>query len=217
MEHVNKIGIRIESQDLPDISKKPSLIAVRVIERYGDGLCFAKTFNPSLQKVCAQNKERSFMGEAPSIATLLQAYPEKQVSAWIMDQLENLNDFTGVNGKIDTNQMIELAGIIETEYYFLKASELLLFFHMLKGGSFGVFYGNVDPMMISRALIDFKVYRRQQLEAYDREIQRKKRDEQWEEWGRKAVPCPEYLTLAKAFSENIQKDDSNIPVNGKEN
>ena len=155
------------------------------------------------------------MGEAPSIATLLQAYPEKQVFAWIMAQLENLNDFTGVNGKIDTNQMIELAGIIETEYYFLKASELLLFFHMLKGGAFGVFYGNVDPMMISRALIDFKVYRRQQLEAYDREIQRKKREEQWEEWGRKAVPCPEHLTLAKAFSENIQKDDSNIPVNGK--
>ena len=193
----------------------PSPIAVRVIERYGDGLCFTKTFNPSLQKVCAQNKERSFMGEAPSIATLLQAYPEKQVFAWIMAQLENLNDFTGVNGKIDTNQMIELAGIIETEYYFLKASELLLFFHMLKGGAFGVFYGNVDPMMISRALIDFKVYRRQQLEAYDREIQRKKREEQWEEWGRKAVPCPEHLTLAKAFSENIQKDDSNIPVNGK--
>lgn len=190
---------------MPDISKKPSLIAVRVIERYGDGLCFAKTFNPSLQKVCAQNKERSFMGEAPSIATLLQAYPEKQVSAWIMAQLENLNDFTGVNGKIDTNQMIELAGIIETEYYFLKASELLLFFHMLKGGSFGVFYGNVDPMMISRALIDFKVYRRQQLEAYDREIQRKKREEQWEEWGRKAVPCPEHLTISQGFFREYPK------------
>lgn len=190
---------------MPDISRRPSPIATKVIERYGDGLRFAQIFNPSLQKVCAQNRERSFLGEAPSIAALLQAYPEKQVFAWIMAQLENLNDFTGVNGKIEPNQMIELAGIIETEYYFLKASELLLFFHMLKSGSFGVFYGNVDPIMISRALLDFKAYRRQQLEIYDREIQRKKREEEWAKWERNAVPCPKHLLLAKQFVEDQQK------------
>lgn len=174
-----------------------------MIERYGDGLKFAKTFNPSLQNVCAQNRERSFLGEAPSIAALLRTYPEKQVLAWIMALLENLNDFTGVNGKIEPNQMIELAGIIETEYYFLKASELLLFFHMLKGGSFGVFYGNVDPMVISRALIEFKAYRRQQLETYDREIQQKKRQEEWAKWERNAVLCPEHLSLAREYAEEL--------------
>ncbi|WP_262349900.1 DUF6633 family protein [Parabacteroides johnsonii] len=204
MEHVNKTEIRAANQNLPDISGKRSPVAMKVISLYGNGLQFAKTFNPSLQKVCALNKERSFLGEAPSIAALLQAYPEKQVFAWIMAQLENLNDFSGVNGKIGPGQMIEVAGIIETEYYFLKASELLLFFHMLKGGEFGVFYGNIDPVVICRALIEFKAYRRQQLEIYDREIQRKKREEQWAEWERKAVPCPAHLKLAKAFVEEVQ-------------
>ena len=204
MEHVNKTEIQTANQNLPDISKKRSPVAMKVLSRYGNGLQFAKTFNPSLQKVCALNKERSFLGEAPSIAALLQAYPEKQVFAWIMAQLENLNDFSGVNGKIEPGQMIEVAGIIETEYYFLKASELLLFFHMLKGGEFGVFYGNIDPVVICRALIEFKAYRRQQLEIYDREIQRKKREEQWAEWERNAVPCPVHLKLAKAFVEEIQ-------------
>lgn len=177
---------------------------MKVISRYGNGLQFAKTFNPSLQKVCALNKERSFLGEAPSIAALLRAYPEKQVSAWIMAQLENLNDFSGVNGKIGPGQMVEVVGIIETEYYFLKASELLLFFHMLKGGEFGVFYGNIDPVVICRALIEFNAYRRKRLEFYDREIQLKKREEKWAEWERNAVPCPAHLKLVKAFVEEVQ-------------
>lgn len=191
---------------MPDISKTLSPIAIKVIERYGDGLKFAKTFNPSLQKVCAQNRERSFLGEAPSIAALLRTYPEKQVFAWIMAQLENLNDFAGVNGKIEPNQMIELAGIIETEYYFLKASELLLFFHMLKGGSFGVFYGNVDPMVISSSLIEFKTYRRQQLEIYDREIQRKRREEEWAKWEQNAIPCPEHCQLAGNYIKQLEPE-----------
>lgn len=191
---------------MPDISKTLSPIAIKVIERYGDGLKFAKIFNPSLQKVCAQNRERSFLGEAPSITALLRTYPEKQVFAWIMAQLENLNDFTGVNGKIEPNQMIELAGIIETEYYFLKASELLLFFHMLKGGSFGIFYGNVDPMMISRALIDFKSYRRQQLETYEREMKQQKQQEERDRWQKNAVPCPAHCKLARNYIEQLEPE-----------
>lgn len=191
---------------MPDISKTLSPIAIKVIERYGDGLKFAKIFNPSLQKVCAQNRERSFLGEAPSITALLRTYPEKQVFAWIMAQLENLNDFTGVNGKIEPNQMIELAGIIETEYYFLKASELLLFFHMLKGGSFGIFYGNVDPMMISRALIAFKSYRRQQLETYEREMKQQKQQEERDRWQKNAVPCPAHCKLAGNYIEQLEPE-----------
>ena len=59
-------------------------------------------------------------------------------------------------------------------------------------------------LVIMAALIEFKAYRRQQLEIYDREIQRKKREEQWAEWERNAVPCPVHLKLAKAFVEEIQ-------------
>jgi hypothetical protein len=65
----------------------------------------------------------------------------------------------------------------------------------------------VDPMVIIAALIEFKAYRRQQLEIYNREIQRKKREEQWAEWERKAVPCPAHLKLAKAFVEEVQNEE----------
>lgn len=191
---------------MPDISGTLSPIAMKVINRYGNGLQFAKTFNPDLQRICALSKERSFLGDAPSIAALMQAYPEKQVTAWIMAQLENLNDFTGVNNKIEPRQMKELAGIIEADYYFLKASELLLFFHMLKAGEFGIFYGNVDPMVIARSLFEFRTYRRQQIEFYEREIKQKQKQEELDRWQKNAVPCPDHCKLARNYIEQLESE-----------
>ena len=44
--------------------------------------------------------------------------------------------------------------MIRVEYYYLKASELLLFFFKLKTGEYGHLYGVVDPMVIMSALIE---------------------------------------------------------------
>lgn len=182
----------------------PSEKTYAVIRRYGDGESFAKTFNPSLQTICAQNVERSFLGEAPSLALLSQTYPNKQVNTWIIAHLMDLYKFAGVKEKPSFQQVLELAVMIRVEYYYFKASELLLFFFKFKSGEYGTFYGVVDPMVIMAALIEFKAYRRQQLEIYDREIQRKIREEKWAEWEMKSVPCPAYLKLAKAFVEEVQ-------------
>ena len=176
----------------------PSEKTYSVIRRYGDGESFAKTFNPSLQTICAQNIERSFLGDAPSLALLSQTYPNEQVNTWIIAHLMDLYKFAGVKEKPSFQQVLELAVMIRVEYYYFKASELLLFFFKLKSGEYGTFYGVVDPMVIMAALIEFKAYRRHQREIYDREIQRKKREEQWAEWERNAVPCPVHLKLAKA-------------------
>ena len=55
----------VKSSNMPQkLSERTRL----VVNRYGDGECFAKKFNPSLQVVCAQNVERSFKGNAPSLA-----------------------------------------------------------------------------------------------------------------------------------------------------
>ncbi|MCI7459903.1 MAG: hypothetical protein MSD59_09375 [Parabacteroides merdae] len=178
-----------------------------MIRRYGDGESFAKTFNPSLQTICAQNIERSFLGDAPSLALLSQTYPNEQVNTWIIAHLMDLYKFAGVKEKPSFQQVLELAVMIRVEYYYFKASELLLFFFKFKSGEYGTFYGVVDPMVIMAALIEFKAYRRQQLEIYDREIQRKKREEQWAEWERKAVPCPAHLKLVKAFVEEVQNEE----------
>lgn len=46
----------------------------------------------------------------------------------------------------------------------------------MKTGEYGTFYGVVDPMVIMSALIEFKAYRKRQLEKYDREEQERQRE-----------------------------------------
>jgi len=83
-----------------------------VVNRYGDGESFAKKFNPSLQVVCAQNVERSFKGNAPSLALLGETYPDEQVNTWIIAQLMDLYKFAGVKEKPTFQQVLELSVMI---------------------------------------------------------------------------------------------------------
>ena len=99
-----------------------------VVSRYGNGESFAKKFNPSLQTACAQNIERSFKGDAPTLALLGETYPSDQINTWIIAQLMDLYKFAGVKEKPTFQQVLELSVMIRVEYYYLKASELLLFF-----------------------------------------------------------------------------------------
>lgn len=177
----------------PSSYRKHSPIALRVIERYGNALSFATTFNPDMQITCARNIERSFMGDAPTIAALNQAYSDVQVVGWIIAQLTDLYKFTGVKDKMDIRQMECLAEIIRTEYFYLKSSELLLFFFKFKAGEFGTFYGVVDALVISNALVEFKKFRQQQIEKFERETNDRKMEAKLEEWKRDAIPCPDNM------------------------
>ena len=115
----------VKSSNMPQkLSERTRL----VVNRYGDGESFAKKFNPSLQVVCAQNVERSFKGNAPSLALLGETYPDEQVNTWIIAQLMDLYKFAGVKEKPTFQQVLELSVMIRVEYYYLKASELLHFF-----------------------------------------------------------------------------------------
>lgn len=103
----------------------PSEKTYSVIRRYGDGESFAKTFNPSLQTICAQNIERSFLGDAPSLALLSQTYPNEQVNTWIIAHLMDLYKFAGVKEKPSFQQVLELAVMIRVEYYYFELIVLI--------------------------------------------------------------------------------------------
>lgn len=66
-------------------------------------------------------------------------------------------------------QYEELAYIIASEFFFLKISELMLFFHRFKAGRYGRFYGSVDPMVITSALHEFVRERANALEQHERD------------------------------------------------
>lgn len=80
-------------------------------------------------------------------------------TAWLMTQLYNLSEFCGCRNKLGDNQLEDCATLIAQNYYYLKVSELMLFFYRFKLGMYGKMYGSVDPLVIMTAIRDFITYR----------------------------------------------------------
>ena len=130
-----------------------------ILAKYPTFEDFAKVFNPSLQFKVAENVEYSIKANTPTIRQLKATYSIDQLKLWLSAQLENLNQYTGVKSKMSGEQMEMLAEVMLTNNQYLKSAEILLFFHKLKSGHFGKFYGNVDPMEIVSFMNDFLKWR----------------------------------------------------------
>ena len=135
------------------------------------------TLNPSVQKIAGRHPERAFFGEAPSLAIMRQTYGDGFPATWLMAQILDLVVYSNSKGTLNDQQAEFLAEAIANEYYYLKASELMLFFYRFKTGAYGHFYGVVDPMIIMQGLKQFMKERAVEIEKHEDEIKRKERDE----------------------------------------
>lgn len=112
--------------------------------RYGNAEKFLNTFKPDMQVMAARYTERAYFGTAPMLETVCLGYGELVVMVFICALLEDINLFVGVKEKMPVNRQRELSRLVLAEYPYLKVTELLLFFHRLKCGRYGRFYGMVD-------------------------------------------------------------------------
>ena len=163
-----------------------------IISRYGNGHSFALAFNPSVQLKCAMHIEKSLMGNVPTIRQLMYAYQMEQVQVWLIAHLEDLNEYVGVKSKMSMNQMRELANMLIVRGQYLKASEVLLFFHKLKGGDFGSFYGTVDPQVVGESFLAFMKWRSQELTKLHYKQAQEEQERKRSEWKEKAITREEY-------------------------
>lgn len=107
---------------------------------------------------------------------------------WLVPQLYNLSEYCGCKEKLQGKSLEECAYVIATEFYYLKISELMLFFNRFKAGRYGRFYGSVDPVVITTSLRDFLNERAFAYEKHEQEKRQKreadscKRATTWEEY-----------------------------------
>ena len=144
------------------------------------------------------NVERSLTGDAPTIRQLLYSYQIEQLQVWMMAQLHDLNEYVGVKNKMETAQMKALANVLIVESYYLKASEMLLFFYKLKAGDFGGFYGAVDPQKVGECLIAFKKWRSLELDKINNKIAQEDRERKRKEWRKTGITREEYELRMKS-------------------
>ncbi len=170
--------------------------------RYGDAKQFLSTFHTGLQTYAAQQPERAYTGVAPMLRTVAQGYGIETAIVWLCLQVEDLNLFVSVKEKLPVSRQKELARLIITEYPVLKVSEILLFFHRLKCGRYGRFYGSVDALFITSALTQFMQERKTDLIRIGEE--RKKREEAMKP-ASPGITYEEYLQLKQQKLKNNEK------------
>lgn len=156
-------------------------------ERYGNREGLLTKANPTMQRWCSQNIEQCHFGDFPTLAEL-KVFGGNTPIMWLVPQLVNLSEFCGARDKLINDQLEDLAAIIAQQFYYLKISELMLFFFRFKSGRYGRFYGTVDPLIIVTALRDFCKERGRAIDEHDREEQRKRMEQAaaeavtWEEY-----------------------------------
>lgn len=160
------------------------------LTRYKTADKLLTAFNPSQQVLFARHKEKCLMGQCPTLVDIRRIWGSKCAETWIEIQLRDLAEYSGAREKPNVLQLEEAARVISEEFYYLKLSELMLFFVRYKTGHYGKFYGSVDLMAVTEALQKFKLWRFQ-------EICRIEEQRATEERSKQPLNDPESLTYAE--------------------
>lgn len=160
-----------------------------ILARYGEeGAGVLKKYNPDYLFRNQLDEKSCLMDEHPTLAGLSKEYDKKFPVAWLVAQLHDLSEFCGCSNKLTGHALQQCANTISMEFYWLKLSELLLFFQKFKSGKYGRFYGSIDPLVITTSLRQFVKERNQAIDRYDQERkaladeEAKKNKITWEEY-----------------------------------
>lgn len=132
-------------------------------------------YNPSMQAICAKQKERCVTGNSPTLVDFKHMFGENKAELWLAIQIKDFSEYTGVKKKLTTFQIEDTAMVILSDFFYLKMSEVLLFFAFMKGGRYERFYGAVDPLVITSSLRMFLRDRAKIIEQHETEEQERKR------------------------------------------
>lgn len=159
-------------------------------ERFGDADSFLTTVTPEAQMPFAEKPVTAVMGDYPTLAEIARAYGRTFPVQWLIPQIVDMSLFTGVRN-ITKEQQVALAQTIVVDYYYLKVTELMLFFFRFKSGKYGHFYGSFDPQVVTVSLREFISERNDIIWQVDQEESERKRKEgmvgciSYEEWKRR--------------------------------
>ena len=109
------------------------------------------------------------------------------------------------------NNNLPFAGVgkwLITEYYYINAAEICFFIARFKSGKYGRFYGSIDPLKITSAMLDYVSERRKDIERKERERYRNQREKEIEERGNNRISYAEYIEIkhrADAGDEEARK------------
>jgi len=149
------------------------------LQRFGSREMFLRSFRFELlaQHTAPENLRRCFMGTAPSLVNVDNAFGEGTACEWLVYQLTGISQLCGATTKLDSFQYRTTSLLIRQYYFDLKVTELEVFFSRLAAGCYGkIAYGAVDAQAILLALRKFRRERDAAISSYEREEARNRRE-----------------------------------------
>lgn len=137
-------------------------------------------FNPDSQEIF-EDERMAILNEYSTLEMLDMAYGTNKATEWLVAQLADLNAYCGIINMSDV-QTQRLAKVIYAEHKKTKFSEFMAFFLRFKGGVFGHFYGNVEPMVIASHLHDFLIENEQKRRKWLNEHYEEMKVRQTNQW-----------------------------------
>ncbi len=105
-------------------------------------------------------------------------FDKEAATAWLVPQITELAVYSNSQKEMNDYLVEECANVIASEYYYLKLTELMLFFHNFKAGKYGVFYGSVSPLVITSSLQTFLRERNDAIFHHESELRRQRDKEE---------------------------------------
>lgn len=118
---------------------------------------FTAAYPPAIIQSPNLTSERAILNEeSPPLALVSKSYGRNKAVAWLLNILAEWQTAMPVQGKMPPVQLQFLAENICKEFYYLRASEILLFLRQLMGGKFAVqWYGQLNPDIIIQAIREY--------------------------------------------------------------
>lgn len=146
-------------------------------------------YSPDKQITLCTDEKMAILDDSPTLTDLKLVYGKNTAVMFLIPQLLNISEFCGAKEKFTDRQIEETAHLIAANYPWLKVLEIMTFCKKFKMGHYGRFYGSVDPMVITSALLEFLEYRRDVYGDYEQflaqqriEEEKKKPHISFEEW-----------------------------------
>lgn len=174
------------------VTTNPDALALQ--QRYPTAAQLLAAYSPDrvAQVLDIRDERRIYLGQAPTFNVIAQAYGINHLLSWLEIQLAALAEYAGVREKMTPQSLHLLAATIAREYWWLKLSEFMAFIGEMMSGTYGHFYGAVDPMVIGKSLQYFIRKRQDILDRIERQDRQRAEEAELQESAKKACSHREW-------------------------
>ena len=166
----------------------PTCCPTSVLSKWATVDAFGAAYSAERLPAVVLVPDRAVMSDSPALSVLRKAYGKGGTMSWLVRLLSGWQEQMPVSGKMPLMQLHYLSETISRKYYYLKASELMLFLGRLSGGEYMVsWYGKLNPDTIIGALEEKFLPERETI-IYRHEMERNEQPTKgitWEEYCRR--------------------------------